>query len=142
MIPRQLDRTSCLQLVRIVRVPAKVRQWHPERPVLHLPDVTELVCDEVVARPLERLPEHDRVPGGVTVEAVEPREPDEPRPDENAHAVDQHRRRVEVDLVEAGLRPLERLLCSLVPAQLTGRSTSTGLPSWSCSPENVYARGM
>jgi hypothetical protein len=78
----------------------------------------------------------------VTVEAVEPGEPEEPGTDENAYAVDPHRGRVEVELVEAGLRPLERFLCPLVPAQLAGRNTSTGLPSWSCSPENVYARGM
>jgi hypothetical protein len=141
-MPRQLDRTSCLQLVRVLRIAAEVGQRHSERPVLHLPDVAELVCDEVVARPLERLPEHDRVPGGVTVEAVEPGEPEEPGPDEDANPVDPHPGWVEVELVEAGLRPLEGLLCALAPAQLTGRSTSTGLPSWSCSPENVYARGM
>ena len=58
--------------MRIVRAAAEVGQRHPEGPVLHLPDVAELVRDEIVARALERLPKHDRVPGGVAVEAVEP----------------------------------------------------------------------
>jgi len=111
--------------------------------MLQLPDVAELVCDEVVARALERFAEHDRVPGGVTVEAVEPGEPEEPWPDEDANAVNPHRTRIGVEPVETGLRPLERLPGLLVPAQLAaGRSTSTGLPSWSCSPENEYARVM
>ncbi len=111
--------------------------------MLHLPDVAELVCDEIVARTLERLAEHDRVPGGVTVEAVEPGEPEEPGPDEDANPVDPHGGRVEVEPVETGLCPVERLPCRLVPAQLAaGRSTSSGLPSWSCSPESEYARVM
>ena len=110
--------------------------------MLHLPDVAELVRDEIVAGSLERLSQHDRVPGGVAVEAVEPGEPEEPGPDEDAYALDPHRARVEVEQVEAGLRPLECLSCRFVQAQFAGRSTSTGLPSWSCSPENVYARVM
>ena len=128
-LPCQLDRAAGLELVRIARVAAEVGQRHPQRPVLHLPDMAELVGDEVVARALERLAEDDRVPGGVTVEAVEPREAKEPGPDENSYPVDPHRSRVEGEPVEPGLRPLERLPCRRVQAQLAGRSESTGLPS-------------
>ena len=41
-------RSTRLLLVRIARVPnAQVRQWHPHRVVLHLPNMAELVADQI-----------------------------------------------------------------------------------------------
>jgi hypothetical protein len=96
--------------------------------VLHLPDMAELMREQVVTGPLEGLAEHDRVPGRVTVEAVEVRKPEEPWPHEDADPVDPHRARIEVEPVEPGLRPLERL----AQVQATGWSTRIAVPSGIC----------
>jgi hypothetical protein len=64
--------------------------------------------DEIVPGGLDRLAEHDRVPRRPAVEASERRQAEEPWPDEDAHAVDAHRPRVEVEPVEPRLRALER----------------------------------
>ena len=48
-VPGQVDRGAGLALVRVVRVAgAQVAERHRHRAVLHLPDVAELVDDEVV----------------------------------------------------------------------------------------------
>jgi hypothetical protein len=75
--------------------------------VLHLPDVAQLVADEVVARELRRLAEQDRVPRGVAVEAPEPREAEECRPHEDADMLDLHRQWVKRQPIETGFRPFE-----------------------------------
>src|SRR5437667_10610701 len=76
--------------------------------MLHLPDVAQLVADEVVAGPLGRLAKQDRLPGRVAVEATEPGQAEEKRNDEDADAVDPHRSRVEIESVEPALRARER----------------------------------
>jgi hypothetical protein len=45
----------------------------------------------------------------VAVEAAEPREAEEPRHDQNSHAAERDRARVEVEGVETRFRPDERL---------------------------------
>jgi hypothetical protein len=77
--------------------------------VLHLPDVAELVRDEVVGRAApDRPPEQDRPPERVALVAAELRQPEEPRRDEDPHALDLHGTRVEVEAVEPRFRALER----------------------------------
>ena len=74
-----LDRGSRLDLVAVGRVAApQVRERHPQGVVLHLPDVAQLVADEVVAVACGRAAEQDRVPGRVAVEAAKPRQAEEP----------------------------------------------------------------
>src|SRR5712691_8995863 len=70
--------------------------------VLHLPDVAELVHEQVLAGVLR--PEQDRAVERVPVEAADPRKPEEPRDDENAHTAQRDRPRVEVEPVEPLLR--------------------------------------
>src|SRR5262245_27743181 len=75
--------------------------------------MAELVADEVVAGPLERLAEEDRVPGRVAVEAAEPGEAEQKRPHEHTDVVDLYGFGVELQAVEAGLGPPERVACWL-----------------------------
>ena len=73
--------------------------------MLSLPDMAELVRHEIVwcVGALQK----DRPPERVAVVAPEPRDPEEPWRDENAHALDAHGLRVVVERVEAGLRSLD-----------------------------------
>src|SRR3954468_8091402 len=103
------DGTPGLLLVPVPVVAApEVGERHGERPVLHLPDMAELVADQVVARPFDGLAEQDGVPGRIAVETAEPGEAEEARPHEHPDAVDPHRRRIELQAVEPGLGPRER----------------------------------
>src|SRR5436309_8617582 len=70
--------------------------------VLQLADVAQLVHDQ--ARVGVVRPEQDRQVERVPVEAAEPRKPEEPRNDEDAHTAQRDRPRVEVE-------PVEPLLC-------------------------------
>ncbi len=77
-----------------------------EGAMLSLPDVAELVRDEIVRR-VGALQE-DRPPERVAVVAAEAGDPEEPWRDEDAHALDAHGLRVVVERVEAGLRAFDR----------------------------------
>jgi hypothetical protein len=79
---------------------AEVRERHRERAVLHLPDVAELVDDQVVAGLRDGLAEEDGVPRGVAVEAPEPREPEEQRRRPQPDAADPDGLGVEVEPVQ------------------------------------------
>ena len=74
--------------------------------MLSLPDMAELVRHEIVGR-VGAL-QQDRPPERVAVVAPEPRDPEEPWRDENAHALDADRLRVVVERVEAGLGAFDR----------------------------------
>ena len=74
--------------------------------MLSLPDMAELVRHEVVGR-VGALQE-DRPPERVAVVAAEPRNPEEPWRDANAHALDADGLRVVVERVEAGLGAFDR----------------------------------
>jgi hypothetical protein len=80
--------------------------------VLALPDVAQLVGDQVVARAGDGLvAQDDRPPERVPAVAPHLRQPEERRRDDDAHAAGAHGRRIGVEPVEARLRPLdERLL--------------------------------
>src|SRR5205823_14985931 len=67
----------------------------------------ELVRDQVVVAVCEQSAEQDQIPGRVAVEAPEPREPEERRRDQYAHAVDPHGTRIPVEPVESRLRASE-----------------------------------
>jgi hypothetical protein len=69
--------------------------------------VAELVAEEVLVD--RGLPEEDRLPGRVPVEAPEPRQPEENGHEEDSHPVDADRLRVEAKPVESGLGALEEL---------------------------------
>src|SRR5258708_32327483 len=99
--PGPVDRLARLGLEPVPRISPQIREWHPQRQVLHLPDVAELVRDQVVVRGILRLrtPE-DRVPGRVPAEAPKPRQPVERRHDEDPHAPGPHAPGVEVEPVE------------------------------------------
>src|SRR5712691_10492542 len=84
---RGLDRGARLGLVRVPLVADKeVRERHAERAVLELPDVAQLVDDQVLVLRPRRTPEQDRPVERVAVEAAEPRQPEEPGNDEDPHA--------------------------------------------------------
>src|SRR5437763_16772562 len=84
----RLDRSPGFPLVRIARVAvAKVGDRHRQRPVLELPHVAELVRDQVAVRVVERAAEQAQPPRGIAVEAPEPREPEQPRDDDDAYPV-------------------------------------------------------
>jgi hypothetical protein len=65
--------------------------------VLQLPDVAELVDDQVLADLLQRRPHEDQRAELVAVEAPQDRQPEEPRRVEDAHAPRPHRPGVEVE---------------------------------------------
>ena len=75
--------------------------------MLHLPHVAELVAEEIFI--FGRLAQEDRGPRGVSIEAPEPRQPEEERRHEDVHMRDPHWLRVEVEPVEPGLGALEEL---------------------------------
>jgi hypothetical protein len=77
------------------------------RPVLHLPDVAELVDHELVRGICA--PKQDRPPKSVALVTAQAGQAKDPRGDQDANAVEPHGRRVEVEPVEASLRPLEPL---------------------------------
>ena len=81
---------------------SSVLPGHVQRAVLALPDVAELVRDEVVGR-VGAL-QQDRPPERVAVVAAEAGDAEEPGRDEDADAIDPHRLGVVVERVEAGLR--------------------------------------
>ena len=78
-----------------------------ERPVLHLPDVAELVRHEIVGLRAGRLSEDDRPDERVPAIAPERWQAEERGRDNEADALDRDRTRVEVEAVEPGLRPLQ-----------------------------------
>ena len=86
--------------VRAIAVP-EVAERHPKRPVLLLPDVTELVRDQVVRRHAPA--QQDRPDQAIAVEAAHEREPKDPGRDHHADAGDPHGRGVEVEPVEPRL---------------------------------------
>src|SRR5688500_18235407 len=76
----ELDRAARLELVAVLAVAAAhVGQPHPQAAVLLLPDVAELVADQVVGDLGERAPEEDLLARLVAVEAPEPRRAEQPR---------------------------------------------------------------
>ena len=79
-------RRAGLALVAVRRVAAEIGERHRERVVLHLPDVAELVREQVVV--VGRRAQENRVPGRVAVEAAKPRQPEEHRHDEDSHPLD------------------------------------------------------
>src|SRR5579864_5451697 len=110
--PSELPQRSVagLRLVRVLRIPAQeIGQGHPQRVVLHLPDVAELVRDELLVGEQPAGPKQDRLPRGVAVEAPEPREPEEPRDDPDPDAAERHRLRIEGQSFEPLLRSRQRL---------------------------------
>jgi hypothetical protein len=73
--------------------------------VLHLPDVAELVHNEVVRGLCA--PQQNRPPKSVALVATEAGQAKDPRDDNDANAIEPHGLRVEIEPLEAGLRPLE-----------------------------------
>ena len=73
--------------------------------MLALPDVTELVRDQIVGGVC--VLQQDRAPEGVAAVPAEARDPEEPGCDVDPEAVDSHRLGVPLERVEAFLRALE-----------------------------------
>src|SRR5438105_10162658 len=115
--PSRLPR-SCvtgLPLVRVGRIAAiQIGQRHRERAVLHLPDVAELVGYKLLLLEKRRRAQQDRQPRRVAVEPPEPRQPEEPRHDPDAHAAQRHRARVQRREIELRLRTDERVSLRLL----------------------------
>ena len=74
--------------------------------MLALPDVAELVGDEIVGGVV--VPQEDRPPERVAPVPTKPGEAEEPRGDDDPHAVDLDGLRVPAERVETGLGALER----------------------------------
>src|SRR6187455_3417639 len=103
---RSAGRLARLALVRAPPVAgAEVAERHPERAVLHLPDVAELVRDQAVVDVGAAEEDHEvrREP----VEAAPGAETEEPRRDDDPDVLDPHRARPPVEPVEALLCPDE-----------------------------------
>ena len=77
-----------LELIRIARIAAQVRERHAQRAVLHLPDVAQLVRDEIVVVQVRALAHQDDDVRRVAVEAAEPGQAEEVRRGEQPHAAD------------------------------------------------------
>src|ERR687896_2130924 len=76
----ELRGPSGLDLVRVVLVAAvEVRRPHPPAPVLVLPDVAQLVGDQVVRDGMERPLDQDQRPDLVALEAPEAGDAEQPR---------------------------------------------------------------
>ena len=98
--------------------------------MLALPDVAELVGEQVVRRAaIRRPPEEDRPPERVAVVAEEPRQPEEERRDDDPYAVGANGRLVQVERVEARLRARER---SRAGQAAVGTSWITPVSSCAC----------
>src|SRR5437660_880490 len=109
------SRPAGLLLVRVPVVPdQKIGEGHPHRVVLHLPDVTELVRDELDVGEQRPRPQQNRPVGRVALKAAEPRQPEEPRHDPDPNAAQRDRLRVERAPVEPLLRTRERVTLRLV----------------------------
>src|SRR6185503_18081245 len=76
--------------------------------VLHLPDVAELMDNQVVGGLRHRRPQHDRGVERVPVEPLEIRQPEKPGGREDADVSCPDRAWIEVEPVEALASPLER----------------------------------
>jgi hypothetical protein len=110
----QLDRAPGLDLVRVRPVAGgEVRPDDVDGTVLQLPDVAELVGDEVVGRVAAA--DEDRPHEGVAVIAAQAREAEEPRRVHDAHPLETDGLRVEVESVESGLRAGEPLVRTPAP---------------------------
>src|SRR5688500_17149340 len=106
---RELDRSPGFELVRVLTVAgAHVRQPHPQAAVLLLPDVAELVADQVVGDLGQRVLDEDLLARLVAAEAPEPRCAEEPRDVPDPRARRAHGPRVEVQPVQPRLGARER----------------------------------
>ena len=101
--------------------------------MLSLPDVAQLVRDEVVRRPLAGAPAEQNCPEErIAAVAPEARQAEEERRGDDADALDADRARVELEPVEARLRARERRgRFGLYRRSNSGASTRIALPSWS-----------
>jgi predicted DNA-binding protein (UPF0251 family) len=110
----EVDRAPSLGLVRVVAVPGRqVRPQDVAGAVLHLPDVAQLVRDEVVGR--VGAAKEDRPDERVAVIAAQAGEAEEPRGVDDANALDPDGPRVVVEAVEPRLgadEPLVRAIAS------------------------------
>src|SRR5687768_2933896 len=105
-LARGRDSLSRLELVRIPPVARRqMLEGGVPRVVLHLPEMAELVREEILSR--VRAPEQDRPPERIAVVAAKARHTEEPRRDAHAHTREIDRRGVQVEPIEPGLRSLE-----------------------------------
>src|ERR671919_2168602 len=132
------DRPARLELVRVPPVARRqVLEAHVPGPVLHLPDVAQLVRDEVVGCP--RVLEQDRSPERVAGVAAEAGDPEEPRRHKDANALEPDGPRVVLEPVEPGLRSGQRR-GDLSHYVCAGASTIRKLPSCACKGWYEYTR--
>ena len=95
--------------------------------MLHLPDVAELVRDEVVGD--VGAPEEDDAVRREAGVGAPGREPEQPRRDDDANARDANGPRPPVEPVEAGLRPDQPGIRS-AQGVVTGSRSMIAPPSW------------
>jgi hypothetical protein len=82
--------------------------------VLHLPDVAELMRQQVIGPSrIDWIAENDRAPEGVTAVTAKSRQSKEQREHDHPHALDPDSLRIERERVEAPLGTRERGGCSL-----------------------------
>jgi hypothetical protein len=86
--------------------------------MLELPDVAELVRDQVVVE--DRVLQEDQVPRGVAAEAAEPGHAEDPGHDEDPDPAQVDRARVEAEPIEARLRSPERVALARQPRDERG----------------------
>ncbi len=97
-------RVTGFPLERVVAVAAnQIRQGHPYRVMLHLPDMAQLM-DEKITRALHRPAQVDASVGCVPVEATEKRQTEHPGTHSDAYTVDSNRGGVKPQTIEAVLR--------------------------------------
>src|SRR5215208_2301641 len=100
---RVRDRAARLDFVGILTV----RRRHPfeedvQRAVLRLPDVAELVRQQVVGRLAQRSPEQDRPPERVAAVALHAGQAKQPWHGHYANTLDRNRARIEAERLQSG----------------------------------------
>ena len=97
-------RPPCLLLVRIARVTEpQVGEWHPQRVVLHLPHVTELMADQLIVLGQLRRAQQDQVPHRVAVEAAKPRQSEQPADNDDPDVIEPDRTLVQREWIQTRL---------------------------------------
>jgi hypothetical protein len=127
------NRPAGLTLVRVVAVAGRdVGEQHAPAAVLPLPDVAELVSDQIVGGSRARWPaEENCAPQGIAAVPPHPRQPEEERRDEDAHSLDANRAWIQGEPIQPRLGPPQRR-ASLGTQRASGARMRIALPSCAC----------
>ena len=135
-------RSARLPLVRVARVSdEQVGQWHPQRVVLHLPHVAQLVANQVAVVRQPRRAKQDQVPHRVPVEPAKPRQTKQPARDHDPDPVDPDWTVVEPERIKACLGSSQRRSgLRAIHAHIMIATSETSEPLAAPSPNRRHPR--